>query len=167
MITETIFPVVLLLATFLCTLVTGFVLLFALVVMPGIGTLPNREFLQAFQVIDKVIQNNQLLFILIWIGSAATLLVTAALSLWQLEGIRRILITVATAVFIMGVQLPTITINIPLNNQVQTLSLDTLDEASLATERRSFESRWNRWNSIRTVLACLASVLLLISVRLT
>lgn len=41
MITQTILPVVLLLATLLCTLLAGFVLLFAIVVMPGLGTLPN------------------------------------------------------------------------------------------------------------------------------
>ena len=41
--------VALILATFLCTLVAGFVLLFAIVVMPGITPLTNREFLRAFQ----------------------------------------------------------------------------------------------------------------------
>jgi uncharacterized membrane protein len=164
--TASIFPVLLLLATLLCSLVAGFVLLFAIVVMPGIGTLPNREFLQAFQVIDKVIQNNQPLFIFIWIGSAVALLVAAALGIWQPEGVSRILIIVATFVLIAGVQVPTLSINIPLNNRVQTLNLDTLDEESLANERLHFEHRWNRWNIIRTAFACVASVLLLLVVRL-
>ena len=166
MLTESILPVVLLVATLLCTLVAGFVLLFAIVVMPGIGTLPNREFLHAFQVIDKVIQNNQPLFIFIWIGSAAALVVAMVLSVWQLEGIGRILIIVATTTYLVGVQLPTFTINIPLNKRVQSLNLDVFDEASQSTERRYFETRWNRWNVIRTVFACLTSVLLLMVVRL-
>ena len=166
MLAVSILPVVLILATLLCTLVAGFVLLFAIVVMPGIGTLPNREFLRAFQVIDNVIQNNQPLFIFIWIGSTAALVVATALGVWQLEGTGRILIIVAATAYLVGVQLPTFTINIPLNNRVQTLNLDTLDESSQVTERRYFETRWNRWNSVRTVFACLTSVLLLTVVRL-
>ena len=72
------------------------------------------------------------------------------------------LLVAAVLVYLLGVQLPTATINIPLNNSVQALEIDAMDEAALATARREFEARWNRWNSIRTVLACLVSVLLLV-----
>ena len=44
------------LATFLCSLVAGFLFAFAVVVMPGIRNLGDREFLRAFQEIDGVIQ---------------------------------------------------------------------------------------------------------------
>lgn len=166
MLTETIFQNMLMLATLLTTLVTGFILLFAIVVMPGIGSLENADFLRAFQVIDRVIQNNQPLFMFIWMGSAVSLLIATVLGFGQLEGVARILILAATASFILGTQLPTIAVNIPLNNQVQTLNLETLDEAIFKTEREYFESRWNRWNVFRTVFASLASVLLIIVVRL-
>lgn len=166
MIAETALAAVLILATLLCTLVAGFVLLFAIVVMPGIGTLSDREFLRAFQVIDRVIQNNQPHFLFVWIGSAVALLVAAAFGIGLLEGTSRSLLIVATAVFIVGVQLPTVMVNIPLNNRVQALSLDTLDETSLATERRRFEGAWNRWNLIRSAFACLSSVVLLYVLRL-
>ena len=39
----------LLVSTLLCTLVTGFVFTYAIVVMPGFGKLNDREFIQAFQ----------------------------------------------------------------------------------------------------------------------
>ncbi|MCB0128652.1 MAG: DUF1772 domain-containing protein [Caldilineaceae bacterium] len=166
MITETIFSNMLILAAFLCTLATGFVLLFAIVVMPGIGTLSDRDFLRAFQSIDRVIQNNQPIFILIWVGSAVALLIATVLGFRQLEGISRILLLVAATVYIFGMQLPTIAINIPLNNRVQELNFDALEEASAAAEREHFEPRWNRWNVIRTAFASLASGLLLIVIRL-
>ncbi len=89
-----------------------------------------------------------------------------SLGIGQLEGIAQILIVVAGLSFIFGTQLPTIMVNIPLNNRVQTLNIDTLDETSQIAERQRFESRWNRWNVIRTVLASLASVLLIMVVRL-
>lgn len=166
MIIETIFSNVLMLATFLCILATGFILIFAIVVMPGIGTLNDRAFLQAFQVIDRVIQKNQPLFVLIWIGSVAALIAATALGFRQLDGVGRILILAAAILYIFGMQLPTISINIPLNNRLQTLNLETLDDASAVAERQRFETRWNRWNTIRTVFASVASVLLLLVVRL-
>ena len=49
--------------------VAGVVFAFAVVVMPGIRTLPDADFLRAFQVIDRVIQDNQPLFLLVWVGS--------------------------------------------------------------------------------------------------
>ena len=65
-----VFQVTLVVATLLCTLVAGFVFAFAVVVMPGIRSLGDGEFLRAFQVMDRVIQNNQPIFMLAWIGSA-------------------------------------------------------------------------------------------------
>ena len=55
------------LATFLCSIVAGFLFAFWVVAMPGIRSLNDREFIRAFQVMDRVIQNNQP--ILCWSGS--------------------------------------------------------------------------------------------------
>ena len=74
-----IFEIALILATFLCSLVAGLVFVFAVVVMPGIGSLNDREFIRAFQVIDGVIQNNQPAFVFVWIGSAVALVTSAVL----------------------------------------------------------------------------------------
>lgn len=163
---ESIFQLSLFLAALLCTLVTGFILIFAIVIMPGIGTLDDREFLHAFQVIDGVIQNNQPIFVLVWLGSVVALVAATALGIGQLEGIARLLIGIAAIVYIIGVQLPTVAINVPLNNRVQTLDVDTLDETAQRAERQRFEPRWNRWNVTRTAFASLASILLLLVVWL-
>ena len=167
MLTESLLSVVLILSTLLCSLVAGFVLLFTIVVMPGIGSLSNRDFLRAFQVVDKVIQDNQPVFLFVWLGSAAVLVVTAVIGFWQLDAAPQALTIVATVLDLLGVQVPTIVVNIPLNNRVQSLNLDTLEEESLATERQVFEARWNRWNVIRTVVSCLVSALLLTAIQLT
>ena len=52
-----------------CTLVTGFILTYAVVAMPGLSKLDDKEFIRVFRVTDGVIQNNKPLFILIWLGS--------------------------------------------------------------------------------------------------
>ena len=72
-----IFQVALVLAAFLCSLVAGFLFAFAIVAMLGIKSLNDREFIRAFQVMDRVIQNNQPIFMLVWIGSIAALVSSA------------------------------------------------------------------------------------------
>ena len=69
-----IFQSALILAAFLCSLVAGFLFAFAVVVMPGIRRLNDKEFIRAFQVMDRVIQNNQPSFMLVWVGSVITLI---------------------------------------------------------------------------------------------
>jgi uncharacterized membrane protein len=67
------FEISLVLSALLCALVTGFVFAFASVVMPGIQTLDDRDFLRAFKAMDLVIQRNQPLFMLVWVGSVLAL----------------------------------------------------------------------------------------------
>ena len=159
-----IFQIVLILATFLCSLAAGLLFAFAIVVMPGIRSLNDREFIRAFQVMDGVIQNNQPLFVLVWVGSVVVIIISAVFGFGQLDGVGRLLLILATLAYILGVQLPTITINIPLNNKLQTLDVDAMNETTHKTARKDFEPRWNRWNSIRTAIASLVSALLIILV---
>ncbi len=157
-----IFQIALILATFLCSLVAGFLFAFALVVMPGIRSLNDREFIRAFQVMDRVIQNNQPIFVLVWVGSVVALVTSAVLGIGQLDGAGRLLTIFAALTYLLGVQLPTVTINIPLNNKLQTLDVDAMNESTQKAARKDFEPRWNRWNSIRAAFASLASALLII-----
>lgn len=157
-----IFQAALILSTFLCSLVAGFLFAFSVVVMPGIRSLNDREFIRAFQVMDRVIQNNQPIFMLVWVGSVVILIISAMLGIGQLDGIERLLLIFAVFVYLLGVQLPTVTINIPLNNKLQTLDADAMNETALKTARKDFEPLWNRWNSTRAALSSLVSGLLII-----
>ncbi len=157
-----IFQIALLFAAFLCSLVAGFLFGFAVVAMPGLKNLPDSEFIRAFQVMDRIIQNNQPLFIIVWMGSIVAILAAVGFGFGQTQGGTRLLLIAAALIYLLGVQLPTITINIPLNNQLQTLQVGTMNEKALGAARQNFEPRWNRWNAVRTVFASLVSVLLLL-----
>jgi uncharacterized membrane protein len=157
-----IFQIALILATFLCSLVAGFVFAFALVVMPGIRSLNDRGFIRAFQVMDRIIQNNQPIFMLVWVGSVVALVTSAVLGIGQLDGAGRLLIAFAALAYLFGVQLPTFAINVPLNNKLQTLDVDAMNETTQKAARNDFEPRWVLWNSIRTAFASLASALLIV-----
>ena len=130
--------------------------------MPGIQNLNDHDFLQAFKVIDRVIQNNQPVFMAVWAGSVLVLIVSAWMSFARLEGAELALIMGATAIYLIGVQLPTATINVPLNNQLQAQNLETHSEEELQKARQNFEPRWIRWNSIRTGVAMLTTLLLIV-----
>jgi uncharacterized membrane protein len=79
----------------------------------------------------------------------------------QLDGMERAFVIVSALVYVLGVQMPTFRINVPLNNTLQRLDVDAMDKDALASARRAFENRWVRWNSIRTVVASLVSVSLM------
>ena len=160
--TEAIFQIVLIVATLLCSLVAGFLFAFASVVMPGIKRLNDREFIRAFQVIDGVIQNNQPIFVAVWVGSVVALVISVGLGIGLLDGAKRLLMILAPLVYILGVQLSTFTINVPLNNKLQALNVDDMDKTALKAARMDFEPRWNLWNLIRTPFASLASALLIV-----
>jgi len=158
----TLFQAVLLSAAFLCSLVAGLLFAFAAVVMPGIKRLDNGDFIRSFQVMDRVIQNNQPLFVVVWVCSVFALLMAAVLGLWELSGANRLLLAITALIYLIGVQLPTITINIPLNNALQKLDVGRMDDTTRKRARDGFEPRWNRWNVMRAVGASLTSVLLVL-----
>jgi len=153
---------VLLVSTLLCSLVAGFVFSFASIVMPGIKSLDDRAYLQAFKAMDRVIQKNQPIFVVVWLGSVIMLILSTLLGLYQLEGTQRILLILACALYLLGVQLPTITINIPLNNQLQAQDLESMTASELLMSRDAFDSRWLFWNTNRTVCAILTTAILLV-----
>ncbi len=149
-------------AALLCALVTGLLFGFAVVAMPGIGTLDDGAFLRGFQVMDRVIQDRQPLFMIAWLGSVVAVVATAVLGIAELDGADRVLAVAAAAAYLLGVQAPTAAINIPLNNAVQAIDPAAMDAAALRHAREDFEPRWNRWNAIRTALGAVATVLLLV-----
>ena len=153
--------ITLLLSIVFCSLVAGLLFGFAIVVMPGIAKLTDKEYLLAFKHMDGVIQNNQPLFVLVWAGSILSVIATLALGIMNLRGEELYLLTGATLLYLIGVQLPTFRFNIPLNNQLQNLDVEELEDDEAKSSRVEFETPWNRWNRIRTVNAIIAVTLLL------
>lgn len=157
-----LFDIALVVAALTCALVSGLLLGFAVVAMPGLGTLGDRDLLRAFQAMDRVIQDRQPLFMLVWVGSVVALVAALGLGLGELAGGRLLLLVVATSVYLLGVQVPTVVVNVPLNNEIQRLDVDGADTGEVAAARKRFEKRWNRWNMIRTLLGCGTTLVLLV-----
>ena len=137
----------------LSALVTGFILTYAIVIMPGLSNLDDKEFIKAFQVTDGIIQNNQPLFILIWVGSIMSVLSTIITSILSLGILDAWLIISVSVVYLLLVQGITILIHLPLNKSIQNIDINSSNSETLSKMRKSFETKWNYFNNVRSVVA--------------
>ena len=149
-----------------CTLVTGFTLLYAVVIMPGLSKLDDKEFIKAFQVTDGVIQDNQPLFILTWLGSVISVVGAILSSIISVGLPEAWLIVFVGVVYLLGVQGITLSVHLPLNNHIKKINIEKTDHQTLSVEREKFETRWNFFNTIRTAISFLVSLTLLLVVAL-
>lgn len=156
------FDLTLTLSALLCSLVAGFLFAYAVVIMPGIKNLDDKQFIKAFQITDRVIQNNQPVFLFVWIGSAFALIFCSVTGFSILQGLDFYLLLLATVSYLAGVQVSTIVIHLPLNNKLQEYDVETMSDEALREVRLGFEARWNRSNQIRTIIACGVSLLLIL-----
>ena len=134
--------------------------------MPGLSNLNDKDFIRAFQVTDAVIQNNQPIFMLTWIGSIVSLLSTILTSIISFGLSETWLVVLLSIFYLLGVQGITIAIHIPLNNQIQKVLIEELNDEAITDERVKFERKWNFFNNIRTSISISVTLLLLIILSL-
>jgi uncharacterized membrane protein len=94
-------------------LVAGLLFGFAVVVMPGIAKLSDREFLMSFKNMDGIIQNNQPVFMFIWLGSIVAIIATTILGFLNLVTSQNNLLWLASSFYLIGVQLTTCSYQYP------------------------------------------------------
>lgn len=157
-----VFNIALVLSALLCSLVAGLLFVYAVVIMPGFKKLSDRSFIRAFQVTDRIIQDNQPLFLFVWLGSAVSIIVLAVTGFSRLNGIEFYIMIFSTAAYLLGVQVLTIVNHLPLNNRLQNVDVEHADNDTLYAARLAFEHRWNRSNEFRTLVACCVSLALII-----
>ncbi len=157
-----IVTVTLFLSCLTCALVTGFVLTFAVIVMPGLSKLGDKEFIEAFQSMDKIIQNNHPIFLLTWMGSIVSVLGAMVVAVYELGVIGCWSLLVIGLVYLIGVQGITVFIHLPLNSALQKIEVNAIDLRPISEQRLLFETRWNYFNRIRTIIAFAVTVALMV-----
>ena len=156
----------LLISTLLCALVTGFAFTYAVIVMPGLAKLSDKEFIRAFQVTDAVIQNNQPIFMIVWIGSMISVIGTMSTAFITPYSIQTALVIIASFLYLAGVQGLTVFVHLPLNKRIQGVNGADMDASVLREQRMLFEARWTRFNRIRTLIALVVIVSFMIALSL-
>ena len=131
-------------------------------VTKGLENISNVAYLEAFQAINKAIQNAY--FFMSFMGCLFILPITTWLSYKTFSATTFYLLLVATLVYTIGVFGITIFGNIPLNEQLAKISISSATESELSILRNAFERPWNFYHKIRTVASIICFCLTIISI---
>jgi uncharacterized membrane protein len=148
--------VLLALATTTVGVTAGVMFCYWTAVMPGLHELGDREFVLAFQQIDRKIVNP--LFVMVTFLGGAALLVAGTV----VEGIdsdRFGLLAAASLLYVIGVVGITVVWHVPRNATLARVAVSHTTSEDVARVRSDFEPSWNRLHGVRT-LAAVASLAL-------
>jgi uncharacterized membrane protein len=138
--------------------VAGVFFAFSTFVMPALARLPPEQGVAAMQAINVEAINRWLMGALFGTGAACLLLAVSSLLGANRPGSR--LALSGSLVYLLGAILVTIAFNVPRNDLLATLSPSSSQAPSLWTR---YLVEWTRWNHVRAVAACIATLLLVAS----
>jgi uncharacterized membrane protein len=151
---------VLLITTLITGLTAGIFYCWSISVTRGLALLTDREYLVAFQQLNRAILNP--LFLGCFMGLVFLLPICTGLqfrkplppAFWYLLG--------ATLLYLIGVLGVTMAGNVPMNDALDAFNVNTATAAEITTKRLAFETQWNFLNHIRTLscIVCFALTLL-------
>jgi len=129
-------------------------------VIPGTQKISDGSYLESMQSINRAILNPA--FFLVFFGSMVFLLVA---SVYEFTNNKTAfwLMLLATIFYTIGTVGVTALGNVPLNDQLEALSLSELTQEKAAAFRNFYETEWNRLHLIRTVFAVLSLLLATVS----
>lgn len=129
-------------------------------VIPGTRKVMDMTYLESMQSINRAILNPA--FFLVFFGSAILLTIS---TIQQFKyGLPFWFILAATIIYWIGTFGVTAFGNVPLNDALEALNLETLTEQKVIEFRKHYEQKWNRLHLIRTVFSVLSFLLSLVSV---
>ena len=143
-------------ATLITSLLAGIFLAYEISINPALKLLPDHEYIRTMQAINRVIQNP--LFFIVFIGPVA-LLPLSVLMLRHQVGYGAWLMAAASVLYIFGTFGITVTANVPLNDKLDKIVVESLSPSQAAAARQRYARPWNRLHTVRTWLAIAAATL--------
>jgi len=145
---------VLIITTIITGLSAGIFYCWSVSVTRGLAVLPDKEYITAFQALNREIQNP--LFFVCFFGPVFLLPISAWQSYEQPLPLRFWLLLSAAIIYIVGVIVVTMVGNVPMNDSLDTFNVAPVTAKEIADKRNLFEAPWNNLNNIRT-FACIVS----------
>jgi len=133
-------------------------------VTPGLGKLNDRSYLQAMQSLNREILNPT--FFVVFIGSIVLLPINAFLQYKSGINYRNLLFIGGVIIYLLGTIAVTFLINIPLNNKLDVLDLNSMDATRISEFRIAYEGKWNSYNLVRSISSTIALVLTILPIFL-
>ncbi len=140
-----------------CGLMAGLFFIFSVSVMNALAQMRPHEGMKAMQLINRTILNP--VFLSTFVGTALSCLCVTAISAIQRQPGYGWVIAGAT-VYLVGGFFVTAWANVPLNNELNRLSVDAEDSPK---QWDRYLKHWTRWNHLRTAASITAVILLTIS----
>ncbi len=147
-------------ATLLIGLTAGLCFTWGNAVTPGIGQLDDLSYLQAFQKMNRSIENP--LFFAVFFGS----FLVGLAAIFTNKGVSPEhfrLVTLAIGMYFLGVVVVTVVGNVPLNQMLDKTDLANSSIEQVQGLRKRFEQPWNRFHIIRILAATISFALLVIA----
>jgi len=151
----------LILATLSMGLMAGLFYAWSISVTPGLKRLDDENYLHAFQSMNRAILNPA--FFIVFLGLVILLPLLCFLFYQAPLTTAFWFILAATIIYMAGIMAVTIWGNVPLNNALEVLPIESLSPEQRASFRLGFESRWNHLNMIRTISSALTLALLIVA----
>ena len=153
--------IVLALTAVTTALMAGLFFAFSCSVNLGLARLSNAKYLSAMQSINRAIQNP--IFFVAFFGAPILLPFSVLTHYEQPLSARFWSLLAARIIYLIGTFGVTVFGNVPLNNALDRFNLQTASEQEIVLQRANFERGWNNLNTIRTISATLALILVIIA----
>lgn len=151
--------IILTLTALTTALMAGLFFAYSCSVNPGLNRLSDAAYLAAMQSINRAIQNP--IFFAGFFGAAILLPFSTYRHYEPSPSGRFWLLLAATIIYLVGVLGVTVVGNVPLNEALDAVDLQSATAQEMAARRARFEQPWNRLNTVRTVSAIMAIVLVI------
>lgn len=149
---------ILIIATFFSGLMAGLFYSWTISVTPGLARIDDVSYLKAFQAMNRAIINPY--FVVVFFGLVVLLPLLSYLSFQTSMSSRFGYVLTASILYFVGIMGITIAGNVPLNNALEALHIESMTPEQMNDFRKSFENKWNRLNLIRTISASVTFLLL-------
>ncbi|MFK2820136.1 anthrone oxygenase family protein [Flavobacteriaceae sp. LMIT009] len=139
---------------------TGFFFAWSVSVILGTKKVGHLTYLETMQSINREILNP--LFFIVFFGNLIALGITTYLQFNNKTVF--VLVLASTIIYLIGTFGVTAFGNVPLNNELEALTITNLKAIELKNFRIYYESAWNHYHVIRTISSMVSFILLLISI---
>ena len=148
-------------AILLTGLMAGIFFTWSNAVKPGIGKLSDLEYLRSLQSMNRVILNKA--FIGIFLGAIIAVALVPIFHFKIASNSIFWLLLLAPVIYWIGVFGVTVFGNIPLNEILDKINLESITLEEIKALRTSIEVKWNNLNLIRSISSGITFLLLIVS----
>lgn len=152
--------IVLFITVLLNALSTGFFFAWSVSVILGTKKVGHLTYLVTMQNINREILNP--VFFIVFFGSLIALVISTYLQFNNKTVF--VLVLASTIIYLIGTFGVTAFGNVPLNNELEALTITKLNLMELKDFRTYYESAWNHFHGIRTISSIVSFILLLTSI---